>query len=259
GEDFDFATIVVNQATGFVGDDKTICFGEEVQLQAGGGVQYTWSTQEKQSLSSISQPVFSPEDTTDYYVSVVDNNGCEVRDSVTVNVVPRIELKFEVEKLTDCSSRAGLRLVNETESEDELFFDFGDGNSSDQREIVYNYKSDGFYHIKLVGKREFCVYEETVDLPFFTIRVPNVITPGNPEGKNDTFKILYGEDANSATTREAGIGVSLTVYNRWGKLVYQNRDYDDSWAGEELEAGTYYYEAEIENEPLCKGWVQVIR
>ena len=194
---------------------------------------------------------------------MTDVNGCVFMDTLDINVVPRIDLKFNAKKVTDCNSRAAIQLINNTETEDELLFDFGDGQSSDQRNVVHNYESDGNYSIKLVGRREFCVFEETIELPFFTIRVPNVITPHNADvnsvGKNDTFKILYGEAVNSPTTSEVGLQVSLSVYNRWGKLVYVNSNYDDSWAGEGLEAGTYFYEVEIENEPVCKGWVQIIR
>lgn len=262
GEDFDFVTITVNKATGFAGEDQSICHGETTQLLAGGGVQYQWSIQDS-LVSQLPSPTFSPTDTTAYSVSITDGNGCIIKDTVEVKVVPRIDLQFDVEKITDCVSRPTLKLTNRTEEDEELFFDFGDGNSSTQREVVYTYESDGQYHIKLVGKRAFCVFEESVELPFFTIRVPNVITPGNSDansaGKNDTFKILYGESATSPTTTEAGVRVGFTVYNRWGKLVYENNSYDDSWAGEGLESGAYYYEVEIENEPLCKGWVQIIR
>ncbi|MBX2940926.1 MAG: gliding motility-associated C-terminal domain-containing protein [Cyclobacteriaceae bacterium] len=263
GEDFDFATVVVSKAMGFVGEDQTICHGTDVQLLAGGGVQYAWNTTEEGVVSKAAQPVFSPADTMTYYISITDVNNCVVKDTVEVRVVPRINLQFEIEKVTDCASRTALKLVNTTKEEEEQFFEFGDGNSSNQREVVYNYASDGNYHVKLVGKRAFCVFEESVDLPFFTIRVPNVITPGNSDanslGKNDTFKILYGEDVNSPTTTEAGLSVHLSVYNRWGKLAYENNNYDDSWSGEGLQAGTYYYEVKIINEPLCKGWIQIIR
>ncbi len=50
------------------------------------------------------------------------------------------------------------------------------------------------------------------------IFIPNTITP-NGDGRNDQFKI-------------PGIqrypGSQLTVYNRWGNLVYQNKNYDNT-------------------------------
>ena len=263
GEDFDFATIVVSRATGFAGESQTICQGGDARLMAGGGVRYSWSTGQGEAVSEAAQPVFSPTDTMTYYVSITDVNNCVAKDTLRVDVVPAIDLRFEMQKVTDCESRPTLKLVNRTEEPDGQFFEFGDGNFSTAREVVHHYESDGTYHIKLVGKRAFCAFEQSVDVPFYTIRVPNVITPGNSDanssGKNDTFKVIYGESANSPTTSEAGLNVSLSVYNRWGKLAYKNDNYDDSWAGEGLETGTYFYEVKIENEPLCKGWVQIIR
>ena len=42
--------------------------------------------------------------------------------------------------------------------------------------------------IKLVGKRAFCVFEESVELPFFTIRVPQMITPSVISDVNSSGK-----------------------------------------------------------------------
>jgi hypothetical protein len=36
-------------------------------------------------------------------------------------------------------------------------------------------------------------------------------------------------------------GSVLKVYNRWGTLVYENENYDNTWTGEGLAEGTYYY------------------
>ncbi len=263
GEDVDFVTITVSRATGFSGEDITSCHGSDVQLIAGGGSTYEWRTTADGVVSSVAQPIFNPEDTTSYFLTVTDVNSCIYVDTITVSVVPRIDLQFDFERISDCDSRTAISVNNLTTDDEEQFFDFGDGNSSTERNITYSYESDGIYSVRLIGKREFCVFEMSVTLPFITIKVPNVITPGNGDansaGKNDTFKIRYGDGVNSPTTTEAGIAVSLSVYNRWGKLVFESDDYKDNWGGEDLESGTYYFEVAVENEPLCKGWVQLVR
>ena len=73
-------------------------------------------------------------------------------------------------------------------------------------------------------------------------------------------------------------GVTLTVYNRWGREVYkyqsgfgENSIYID-WNGKdnqgrELDAGVYYYSANVvfdvvdpkRRNGIIKGWVQLIR
>ena len=66
--------------------------------------------------------------------------------------------------------------------------------------------------------------------------IPNVITP-NGDGQNDVF---YTNIAETYTDTH------VTIYNRWGRKVYENTNYDNSWngvnnGGGALAGGTYYY------------------
>lgn len=65
-----------------------------------------------------------------------------------------------------------------------------------------------------------------------TLFIPNVITPGNRDGKNDTFEIVG---------IEAFDRISITIINRWGNEVYRNDDYRNEWDATGLNAGVYYY------------------
>jgi gliding motility-associated-like protein len=169
-------------------------------------------------------------------------------------VIPGIDLKFDYTKINDCYSRPVINVKNLTASEETVFFDFGDGTTSDLEEDQHYYAQDGVYRVKLVGLKESCVYEKFVDLPFYDLRVPNVITPGSP-GFNDTFKIGYGSGIVSSTS----LKTSVRIFNRWGSKVFESDDYKDNWAGEGVASGVYYYELEVEGEAVCKGWVHVIK
>ncbi|WP_207533892.1 DUF7507 domain-containing protein [Desertivirga arenae] len=82
--------------------------------------------------------------------------------------------------------------------------------------------------------------------------LPNVFTP-NGDGKNDTFVIVGAEDYDSA---------DLTIYNRWGNEVYRNPNYQSTWTGEGLNAGTYYFVVKLKkgsNTDVKKGWVLIKR
>jgi CHU_C Type IX secretion signal domain len=50
----------------------------------------------------------------------------------------------------------------------------------------------------------------------------------------------------------------LRVYDRWGALVYLNRDYDNTWDGGKQADGTYFFIFETEKSTI-KGWVQLVR
>lgn len=96
-----------------------------------------------------------------------------------------------------------------------------------------------------------------LDLPDVELFVPEVFTPDG-DGKNDFF-VIKGISGRTA---------KLTVYNRWGSVVYKNDAYDNTWDGlanvktmvignSRLPQGTYYYIVEFEDgkdDPI-KGYV----
>ncbi len=253
GVDSTSTTIYVNKATGFAGDDQNMCFDAGTQLIAGGGTQYSWSTSEG-IISTSATPRVNPEKDTSYFVSITDQNGCIKLDTVKVKVTPGIPLDFTYSKIYDCYSRPQLQVENLTESDQQMFFDFGDGVTSDLTSSSHEYENDGTYLVRLVGIREGCVYEKRMDIPINTLLVPNVITPDEfPE--NNFFQILYGGRPIS----ESPFKASLNVYNRWGGLIFESGDYNDDWNASTVQSGVYFYELNLENETTCKGWVQVIK
>lgn len=86
-----------------------------------------------------------------------------------------------------------------------------------------------------------------------TLFIPNVITPGNRDGKNDTFEIVG---------IEAFDRISITIINRWGNEVYRNDDYRNEWDATGLNAGVYYYilqAHEGNTTEQFKGYITVIK
>lgn len=66
--------------------------------------------------------------------------------------------------------------------------------------------------------------------------IPNVITP-NGDGQNDVFYTNIAETYSDT---------HITIFNRWGRKVYENENYDNTWngvnnGGGDLAAGVYYY------------------
>jgi gliding motility-associated-like protein len=80
----------------------------------------------------------------------------------------------------------------------------------------------------------------------------NVFTP-NADGKNDTFHIS-NLPANTCTDAFLGI----TIFNRWGKEVFQSDLRDFAWDGGDFPSGVYFYTLKFESEEF-KGSVSLIR
>lgn len=65
------------------GADTTVCRGDTAYLTASGGISYEWSTGDTTASIRV-----TPEDTTEYFVTVGNQYECNAQDSVTVNVLP---------------------------------------------------------------------------------------------------------------------------------------------------------------------------
>ncbi|MFM1876575.1 MAG: hypothetical protein RL266_2312 [Bacteroidota bacterium] len=75
------------------GADVQIPTGGSINLNANGvvtGWEYTWEPSEFVDNPNITNPLASPEETTMFYVTVTDENGCTATDSVLVEVLPGI-------------------------------------------------------------------------------------------------------------------------------------------------------------------------
>jgi gliding motility-associated-like protein len=81
-----------------------------------------------------------------------------------------------------------------------------------------------------------------------TVRTYNIITPDG-DGKNDFFVI---DNATLYPDNE------LAVFNRWGREVYRRKNYDNTWNGDDLGAGTYYYQFTA-NGQTFKSWVEIVK
>lgn len=84
----DTASVTVNfvNVNTSVSDDQSICIGDNVEISAFGGSDFSWSPGGSLSNANIQNPVATPLESTTYYVTITTPENCEVLDSVYVNV-----------------------------------------------------------------------------------------------------------------------------------------------------------------------------
>ena len=93
--------------------------------------------------------------------------------------------------------------------------------------------------------------EDDVSITFVYLMIPEGISP-NEDGYNDYFEIKGLEQFER---------VSVIIFDRWGKLVFENSNYDNTWQGEHLNGSslnndTYFYEVMVDDYKF-KGFVVI--
>ena len=95
-----------------------------------------------------------------------------------------------------------------------------------------------------------CIFKDSIYVAFedceISLTIPNIFTP-NADGMNDLFS-LYGENINS---------INIRILNRWGQLVFESNDINNSWNGKtqsekDCPTGTYFYTIVARNKQRSK-------
>ncbi len=258
-EDFAVKTINYFKDHIEVGNDGEICEGTQFQLTATGGRVYSWSSEDHTFTSSNASPFVQPLVTTQYFVTVTDVNNCTRKDTVQVTVLDSLDMKWMHRLEGNCIDRPSLLVQNLTAPDDNVTFrfDFGDGTTSDETEVKHVYEKDGSYSLKFIAQKEFCFFEESVQLPVYKLLVPNVFTPEGSPGYNDNFEIGFGTDMIAPA--DAGLPLQLTVVDRWGKKVFESQDYKNDWNGHDLVGGVYYVHIKVGDLASCKSWLHIVK
>jgi gliding motility-associated-like protein len=99
-----------------------------------------------------------------------------------------------------------------------------------------------------------CVESVTMDIDVQPVEliIPNIITP-NGDGLNDVFVI---EELEYYMTNK------MSIFNRYGKRVYTQTDYQSDWDGGNLRDGAYFYVLKAEGyfgTDVYKGSLTIMR
>lgn len=216
-------------------------------------VLYNWSN----GITTPTQWVSSGS----YTVTVTDTNGCVgTSPSATVALNPYPDAagggypsSLFVNDTTffmDSSFVSAGSIVSWTWS-------FGNGDSSNFQNPVYSYSEPGTYTVTLTvvtaaGCEDTYTFSYTV-IPRDVI-IPNVFSPGNSDGSNDKFEITFIEYYPNSV---------LTIFDRWGNVVYEKSDYQNTWDGthykngKDLSSGTYFYVLQLSDGKTFNGTVTI--
>jgi gliding motility-associated-like protein len=227
--------------------DKEICKGQSAVLTATGyATKFTWSGPGIQDSPGTSITV-TPTKTSTYTISCEYPDGCKPTRTVTVKIDESFAPDFDFAIKQDCDKPYELSFTNKTKNASD--FEWSMGNADTLNALIpqnYRYNKGGTFQVTLKAyNKTGCelALTKNIDIPENDGKVPNVITPNN-DGKNDYFVTGLKD-------------VAIEIYNRYGKLIYESKKYQNDW-GKDIPSGTYYYIFTLASGSTCKGWVTVI-
>jgi gliding motility-associated-like protein len=207
-----------------------------------------------QATNPLNSPSAAPEGT--YFIRGTIPGGCSAISPVTVIALPHPTANAGPDQELTYVFAASLE-ATEPDEYSTGTWSVGSGTGTfaepnDAKTIVTNL-SQG--ENKLVWTVSNGVCPDAIDDLLITVRnilLPSLITP-DMNGMNDYFVV----ESNEALGK-----VELTVFDRRGALVYENKDYDNLWHGtnyngEQLPDDTYFYIIRAENGLSVSGYLYI--
>ena len=212
-------------------------------------------------------------DTGNYVVTyiAIDSSSCNISDTAVFNVTLLQAEQFSAELNFDPPPPCGIdsmlvELAFTGTGADSLIWDMGNGDIFNDSNVNYYYTVPGTYQVALTAYDLECDYVETIsEAGVFAGNfntedvVPNVFSP-NGDGDNDQLRFIRVND-----TKE----FKITIYNRWGAVIYESTNANVSWDGNSpggklATAGVYFFEIRYtdkcsEDEKLETGFIHLVR
>lgn len=201
-------------------DYYEICVGQEIPISVEGGSSHIWSTGQRRDQIKVS-PAF----TETFWAIPLSEDGCE-GDTFYIEVyvereLPRAEFRPSEE---EGFYPFDVLFENQSRNATRYFWDFGDGNVSEEVDPMHTFNLPGEYEVRLTVDNEIgCPNEygfQFIRALDFNIFFPNAFTP-NGDGINDEYHAVM----NSIERFE------IQIFNRWGQRVFQSFQPDFRWNG----------------------------
>ena len=257
--DFYQDTIVVKGVPRATDTSTTFCPGNEIQfthLPDSAIYTYKWRPATYLSSDTVAHPVIRADQSVSYLLIITDTaTNCQADVRIELAAQPLVLDFYTLLTYEGCQDpEPDVLLINNTGGNgtstvfDGLGNQFVRDNSNRRADtIAFAYTQPGDYTLFVNAQEGVCADSLTETISIQPLRISNVITP-NGDNKNDYFVVSPPLP-----------GWQLELYNRWGKPLFDTKDYDQSWQAEGLPAGTYFYMLTSPDGFKCRSWVQVLR
>jgi len=233
----------------------SICEGDNIQLQSFGGTGYQWIPATRLSSATISNPLAAPLDTIQYSIVISNQFACSDTAQVTINVIEKPKAFAGPDKYILESQSVQLSGSVAGQGISYSWSPLVNIDNAFSITPVVNPVADIDYTLTVTSNTGCGTASDVVHIYVYKdIFVPTGFTPDN-KGKNDTWNI---PGLNAFNNYE------VSVYNRYGGLVFHTKNvaipWDGKYKGIPQPIGVYVFVIALKDQNrLIKGTVMLIR
>ena len=234
---------IIEPSGDFILSDDVICMGDEITVEmidATNVVSFSWDFGDGITLDSVNpatheyNQIGTPR-STQIVLTIKAESGCETSivkpiqiDGVLANFSFVLDSIICGAEFTDLSESSSGQQLN-------YMWEFGDGNVATDQNPTHVYgRADSFFVRQIIQATEnigLCIDTTGQWIVFpaldTLVGMPNAFTPNN-DAINDFFNfVLLNQDQLLETVEVQ----EFKIFNRWGKLVYDNYDETEGWDG----------------------------
>ncbi len=199
-------------------------------------------------------------------VDIVSPIGCQINQVfpalIEISSTPTASFRFLPEQPSNLNPN--VTFINESKNAESFNWSIGSILQTNEENPIVNFQDTGLYIVTLIAIHQSgCQDTLTKQLdiePIVQIYIPNAFSP-NADGTNDIFKV----EGFTAGVQD----FSMTIWNRWGTLVFETNDPTVGWDGQtnrqnkKENEGNYLYVIEFKdargNAVQYKGNILLIR
>ena len=247
-----------------VNPKSSICYGDSVQLKAGGGIAYLWWPNLDINNANIENPLSKPSTSRQYSVQIttttqVSNAPCIFTLSTLVDVTRLDRSSIQANPPWIIVGNSSTLTYNGKPGAQVAWLPLN--KISNAYTLITQPQVSTIYTVIVTEGP--CLQTYSIQLDVYSDKcspsdffVPNVFTP-NGDGQNDRLFVRGNNIAD----------LHFVVYNRWGEMVFetylQSEGWDGTYKGRMLDAGVYawYFKTKCMNGTVVikKGNVSVLR
>lgn len=205
-----------------------------------------WFVDGKQLLFG-SNPIQYVKSSRNQSVKLIATSNYNCKDDITIDVPVEVYavpvVNFNINNLSPIPEEQIL-FVNSSANTDTYLWTFSDGYSTDSISPYHSFGEEGSYKVELTGFNSLCsntIYKYITIKPPLRYYIPNAFTPDN-NSFNQIFSPVF-------STGFDPYQFELTIYNRWGEIVFYSQNSNGGWNGKYanslVQSGVYMWKVDF--------------